>query len=58
MARLYGSTRARVARGTTFVDGVWEFWTLISPHPDAGLRRLEPGTLLLVLRYDRAEPGR
>ena len=45
-------------RGTTVADGVREFWTLISPHPDAGLRRLEPGTLLVVLRYDRATPGR
>jgi hypothetical protein len=52
VARLYGATRARVARGTTVVDGTTEFWTLISPHPDATLRRLEPGTLLLVLRYD------
>jgi hypothetical protein len=58
VARLYGSSRPRVARGTTAVEGVTEFWTLISPHPDAGLVRFEPGTLLLVLRYDGADPGR
>ena len=58
VVRLYGATRPRVARGTIAVDGGAEFWTLVSPHPDAPLRRLEPGTLLLVLRYDGADPGR
>ena len=58
VARLYGSTRPRVARGLTIVNGQREFWTLISPHPDAALRRLERGTLLLVLRYDPANPPR
>ena len=58
VVRLYGSTRARVARGTAVVDGTREFWTLISPHPDAVLRRLEAGTLLLVLRYDGGDPPR
>lgn len=55
LARLYGSRRARVARGPRLVDGrVVEAWTLISPYPDARLERLEPGTLLIVLRV----PGR
>jgi hypothetical protein len=58
VTRLYGSTRPRVARGTTMVDGTREFWTLISPHPNAALERLERGTLLLVLRYDGGDPGR
>jgi hypothetical protein len=58
LARLYGSVRPRVARGMTVVDGRQEFWTLISPHPDPTLRRLEKGTLLLVLRYDPANPPR
>ena len=59
LARLYGSTRARVARGVTVAaDGAREYWTLISPHPDPTLRRLEPGTLLLVLRYDGAISNR
>ena len=56
VVRLYGATRPRVARGTAVVEGAREFWTLISPHPDAALRRLEEGTLLLVLRYDGGDP--
>lgn len=51
LARLYGARGPRVARGPKGVDGrVTESWTLISPYPDATLQRLEPGTLLLVLR--------
>ena len=57
VARLYGAMRPRVARGTIDVDGNREYWTLISPHPDAALQRLEDGTLLLVLRYDGGNPG-
>jgi hypothetical protein len=48
---VYGARRARVARGPRVVDGrVVESWTLISPYPDPGLQRLEPGTLLIVLK--------
>jgi len=51
VARLYGATRARVARAPHLENGrVTETWTLISPYPDAALDRLEVGTLLLVLR--------
>jgi hypothetical protein len=51
LARLFGSRQARVARGAKAVDGrVIESWTLISPYPDPRLERLEPGTLLIVLR--------
>jgi hypothetical protein len=51
LARLYGATRARVARGPRMENGqVVEAWTLISPYPDPDLERLEPGTLLIVLR--------
>jgi hypothetical protein len=28
-----------------------ESWTLIAPYPDLALRRLEPGTLIIVLRF-------
>ena len=57
VTRLYGAERARVARGARVQDGrVTEAWALISPYPDAGLRRLVRGTLLVVLRYDF--PGR
>src|SRR5688500_4524882 len=51
VARLYGSRQPRVARGVrTGSAGVLESWTLISPYPSADLTRLEPGTLLIVLR--------
>ena len=56
LARLYGSARARVARGVRRERGAAEAWTLISPYPDPALRRLERGTLLLRMRYDRADP--
>jgi hypothetical protein len=51
ITRLYGARRPRVARGLkNTVAGADEFWTLISPHPDATLQQLDRGTLLLVLR--------
>jgi len=50
LARLYGARRPRVARGSRAADGALEAWTLVSPYPDSSLRRLEPGTLALVLR--------
>ena len=51
LLRLYGAQRPRVARGAREENGrVTESWTLISPYPDTGLQRLEPGTLLIVLR--------
>ena len=51
LARLYGSRQARVARGARMEGGrVAESWTLVSPYPSPDLMRLEPGTLLIVLR--------
>jgi len=51
VTRLYGAARARVARGARIEDGrVVESWSLISPYPDPTLRKLERGTLLIVLR--------
>lgn len=51
LARLYGATHALVARGPRGSGAaVSEMWTLISPYPDPDLSRLEPGTLVLVLR--------
>ena len=51
LARLYGGRSPAVARGAVLENGrVAESWTLISPYPDPTLRRLEAGTLLLVLR--------
>jgi hypothetical protein len=50
VAGLYRSRRAQVARGPRLDQGQLESWTLIAPYPDVALRRLEPGTLILVLR--------
>jgi hypothetical protein len=51
LVEVYGARRARVARGPRGTDRrVTEIWTLVSPYPDPSLTRLEPGTLLLVLR--------
>jgi len=50
VAGLYRSRRAQVARGPRLDQGQLESWTLIAPYPDAALQRLEPGTLIIVLR--------
>jgi hypothetical protein len=51
VSRLYGSRRPVVARGPRGRSGiVEESWTLISPYPSVDVERLEPGTLLIVLR--------
>ena len=57
LARLYGATRAMVARGprgsapsTPLGAGrPTEGWTLISPYPSGDMQRLEPGTMLIVV---------
>ena len=50
VAGLYRSRRAQVARGPRVDQGGTESWTLIAPYPDEALQRLEPGTLIIVLR--------
>jgi hypothetical protein len=51
IASLYGARHPQVARGARLEGGrVVESWTLVSPYPDPSLTRLEPGTLLIVLR--------
>jgi hypothetical protein len=51
VARLYGGTPVRFARGPRGRNGrADESWTLLSPYPAVDVRRLEQGTLLLVLR--------
>lgn len=47
LARLYGGRRATVARGWTEHGERFESIMLISPHPDASLTRLMPGTLVI-----------
>ena len=56
VAGLYRSRRALVARGPRLDDqGHVESWTLIAPYPDPSLQRLEPGTLIIVLRIPSSE---
>ena len=45
LARLYGGTRVRVARGWLRTGDRFESITRFSPYPDAALTRLLPGTL-------------
>jgi hypothetical protein len=56
VAGLYRSRRAQVARGPRLDQGQTESWTLIAPYPDAALQRLEPGTLIIVLRMPSDAP--
>ena len=50
VAGLYRSRRAQVAHGPRLDQGQMESWTLIAPYPDVTLQRLEPGTLIIILR--------
>jgi len=55
LARVYGARRPVVARGPRGPGGrPAEAWTLISPYPSRDLRRLEPGTMLIVLDLEAA----
>jgi len=47
VARLYGGSRPRVARGWRQGGDHFESITLISPYPDPSLARLVPGTLVI-----------
>ena len=47
LSRLYGGRRVIVARGWTEHGNRFESLTLISPHPDATLTHLLPGTLVI-----------
>jgi hypothetical protein len=47
VARLYGATRPKLARGWRRVGHQFESITLVSPYPDASLERLVPGTLVI-----------
>jgi hypothetical protein len=54
LAGLYGSRRARVARGPRVDHGQSESWMLVAPFPDPALLHLEPGTLIIVLKIPPA----
>lgn len=53
VARLYGGTRPRVARGWTEDGDRFESVTYISPYPNAAVTTLEPGTLVIRWICDR-----
>jgi hypothetical protein len=53
IVRLYGGTRAQVARRWTEQEAELESETFISPYPDATLTRLVPGTMIITLRVPR-----
>jgi hypothetical protein len=53
LARLYGGTRAQVARGWTLTADRFETVTLVSPYPNARLTQLESGTLIIRWVCDR-----
>jgi hypothetical protein len=57
LARLYGASRPRVARGALPLDGCRAAVTLVSPYPDVTLSTLEPGTLAIVYRVGRHLEG-
>jgi hypothetical protein len=48
LARLFGGKRVRVVRGWLVRDGRFESMTLLSPHPDATMTRLVPGTMIIT----------
>ena len=52
--RLYRGARAGVSRGWTVAADRFESLTFISPHPNAALTALEPGTLVIRWICDSA----
>jgi hypothetical protein len=47
LARLFAGKRVRVTRGWIEYSDRFESVTLLSPYPDATLRRLLPGTMII-----------
>jgi hypothetical protein len=50
LARMYVGNSVRTAHGPWLTAAGLEAWTLVSPYPNAALDKVEPGTLLIVLR--------
>jgi hypothetical protein len=53
VARLYGGRRVRVAHGWREDGDRFESITFVSPHPDASLTQLMPGTMTIKLIISR-----
>jgi hypothetical protein len=56
LARLYGGRSPRIARGPVVGEDTDYVVLLMSPYPDADLRRLNPGTLIMEVRVAAASP--
>jgi hypothetical protein len=57
LARLYGGRLARIARGPIARAGTDHVVMLLSPYPEADLRRLNPGTLIMEVSVTGQAPG-
>ena len=53
LTRLYAGKRVRVVRGWIEYADRFESVTLLSPHPDATLTRLLPGTMVITWTLSR-----
>ena len=58
LVKLYGGIRVRVTRGWRQVGDRFESVTLLSPHPDASLTHLEPGTMVITCSLTRQRSTR
>jgi hypothetical protein len=56
LTRLYRGERAAVVRGWTESPERFESLTFVSPHPNAALTALEPGTMVIRWICDRLNP--
>ena len=55
LVKLYGGMRVRVTRGWRHAGDRFDSVTLLSPHPDATLTHLEPGTMVITFTLDGQE---
>ena len=53
LTRLYGGMRVRVVHGWRQTADRFESVTLLSPHPDAALTHLKPGTMIITFTLSR-----
>jgi hypothetical protein len=53
LAQLFGGRRLTVIRGSLARASELDAYTLISPYPNAALDRIEPGTMVIVVRVTR-----
>jgi hypothetical protein len=53
LAQLFAGRRLTVVRGSLARAGELDAYTLISPYPNAALDRIEPGTMVIVVRVAR-----